>query len=148
MKSSLERWALSPEVQSIKGLNKRFWASKEGQELKAEIRDFAESLKEHVKKTPRGIHIDHEGYQIIEDEADDVEYEYKTIGNSKWAKEYDMAFEKAFTNKQAASVDRRFKTFTKSDEFKMLAKELKDLDMALKKHVKVTDVPKDDMYPF
>merc|ERR1712072_1217704 len=41
------------------------------------------------------------------------------------------------------SVGGRFETFSKSAEWKALEKELKELDMALKKNVKVTDLPKD-----
>jgi len=109
----------------------------------AEWKDFGMSLKEHIKKTKNGIHIDHEGMQIIEDEADDVEHEYKMLHGSKWEKLYDAAWTKATTSPEAQSVGRRFETFKKSAEFKMLAKELKELDMALKKHVKVSDLPKD-----
>jgi hypothetical protein len=70
------------------------------------------------------------------------------LKGSKWDKAYDAAWKKATTSTEAKSVGRRFQTFSKSAEFKALAKELKELDMALKKNVKVTDVPKDDMYLF
>jgi len=147
-KNSVERWAKSDEVAAIKALDKKFWASPEGQELFHEMKDFHDALKTHVKKTPNGIHIDNEGVQIIQDEADDVEHEYKMLKGSKWDKAYDAAWKKATTSTEAKSVGRRFQTFSKSAEFKALAKELKELDMALKKNVKVTDVPKDDMYLF
>merc|ERR1719379_1285784 len=112
-----------------------------------EWKDFGMSLKEHIKKTKNGIHIDHEGMQIIQDEADDVEHEYKMLHGSKWEKAYTAAWKKATSSPEAASVGRRFEKFSTSDEWKMLDKELKELDAALKKHVKVTDLPK-DMYLF
>ena len=143
MGNSLERWGKSDEVAALKALDKKFLASEEGQELMHEWKDFGLSLKEHIKKTPKGIHIDHEGMQIIEDEADDVEHEYKMLKGSKWEKAYDAAWEKATTSPEAGSVARRFETFSKSAEWKALEKELKELDMALKKNVKVTDLPKD-----
>jgi len=115
-----------------------------------EIKDFHDGLKDHVKKTPQGIHIDHAGMQVIEDEGDDIEHEFKMLKHSKWPKLYDAAWDKATSSPEAASVGRRFDTFKKSDEFKALAKELRELDMALKKNVKVTDLPKDmdDMFLF
>merc|ERR1712159_467628 len=118
-------------------------ASPEGKELFLELKDFSDGLKDHIKKTPNGIHIDHDGMQVIEDEADDIEHEYKMLHGSKWEKLYDDAWDKATSSPEAASVGRRFETFSKSAEWKALAKELKELDMALKKNVKVTDLPKD-----
>merc|ERR1712185_314588 len=49
MKNSLERWGKSDEVAE---------------------------LKELIKKTKNGIHIDQEGMHVITDEADDIEHEY------------------------------------------------------------------------
>ena len=150
MGNSLERWAKSDEVGELKALDKKFWASPEGKELFLELQDFKDGLKDHIKKTPNGIHIDHAGMQVIEDEADDIEHEYKMLHGSKWEKAYDAAWAKATSSPEAASVGRRFETFSKSAEWKMLEKELKELDMALKKNVKVTDLPKDmdDMFVF
>merc|ERR1719231_479157 len=147
MHNSLERWAKSDEVAAIHKLDKKFWASKAGKELFMELKDFHDSLKEHVKPTEDGIHVDEEGMHIIEDEMDDVEYEYKQLHGSKWEKAYDAAWDKALSTKEAASVGRRFETFSKSAEWKALAKELHELDLALNTHVKVTDLPK-DMYLF
>merc|ERR1719218_309809 len=143
MGNSLERWGKSDEVAALKKLDQKFLASPEGKELMAEWKDFGMSLKEHIKKTPNGIHIDHDGMQIIEDEADDIEHEYKMLHGSKWEKAYDAAWKKATTSPEAKSVGRRFETFSKSAEWKALEKELKELDAALKTHVKVTDLPKD-----
>merc|ERR1711988_570831 len=143
MKNSLERWGKSDEVAELHKLDKAFWASPEGKELFAEIKDFHDSLKSHVKKTPNGIHIDHEGMQVIEDEADDVEHEYKMLHGSKWEKAYDAAWKKATSSPEAKSVGRRFETFKESEEAKMLAKEIGELKAALKTHVKVTDLPED-----
>merc|ERR1712070_558525 len=148
LKSSLERWAKSDEVAAIKKLDKAFWASPEGQELFHEMKDFHDALKDHVKKTKTGFHIYNEGLQVIEDEADDVEHEYKMLHGSKWDKAYDAAWKRATSSPEAASVHRRAETFGKSAEWKMLEKELKELDAALKKNVKVTDLPKDDMFLF
>ena len=150
MGNSLERWGKSDEVTALKELDKKFLASPEGKELMAEWKDFGEALKDHIKETKNGIHIDQAGMHVIEDEADDIEHQYKKLDGSKWEAAYDAAWEKATTSPEAKSVGRRFETFSKSDEFKALAKELKELDMALKKNVKVTDLPKDmdDMFVF
>ena len=61
LKNSLEKWAKSAEVAAIHKLDKAFWKSPEGQELMHEIKDFHDALKDHVKKTKHGIHIDNEG---------------------------------------------------------------------------------------
>merc|ERR1711990_1255207 len=143
MKNSLEKWGMSPEVAAIKKLDQEFLASPEGKELVAEWKDFGEALKTHIKETKNGIHIDDEGMQIIQDEADDVEHEYKMLHGSEWEKMYDAAWKKATTSPEAKSVGRRFETFSKSAEWKALEKELKELDAALKTHVKVTDLPED-----
>merc|ERR1712206_8444 len=143
MGNSLERWGKSDEVAAIKALDKKFLASPEGKELMAEWKEFGETLKEHIKKTKDGIHIDSEGMHIIQDEADDIEHEYKMLHGSKWEKAYDAAWKKATTSPEAKSVGRRWDTFSKSPEWKMLAKDLKELEAALKKHVKVTDLPKE-----
>merc|ERR1712070_664275 len=143
LKSSLERWAKSDEVAALHKLDKAFWKSPEGQELFHEMKDFHDALKDHVKKTKTGIHIDNEGLQVIEDEADDVEHEDKMLHGSKWEKAYDAAWKKATSSPEAASVGRRFETFKKSAEAKALGKELMELKQALKTHVKVTDLPED-----
>merc|ERR1712159_825521 len=116
MKNSLERWGKSDEVAELKALDKKFWASPEGKELFLEIKDFSDGLKDHIKKTPKGIHIDAEGMQVIEDEADDIEHEYKMLHGSKWEKLYENAWEKATTSPEAKSVGRRFEHFKESAE--------------------------------
>jgi len=141
--NSLERWGKSDEVAAIKALDKKFLASKEGKELMLEWKDFGEALKDHIKATKDGIHIDQEGMHVIEDEADDVEHEYKMLHGSKWEKAYGKVWETALTSPEWASVERRFHTFEQSDEWKMLQKELKELDEALQTHVKVSDLPED-----
>lgn len=124
--------------------------SKEGKELKLEIQDFAESLHEHIHETKNGLHIDNEGIKIIEDEADDVDHQMKMLEHSKWPKLFDAAIHKAVTSPEGQQLGRRMETFGKSAEWKALEAELKDIDRALEKHVKISDVPKDmdDMFVF
>ena len=141
--SSLKRWKKSEEAQHLKELDRKFLASPEGKRLMMEWKDFGEVLKEHIKKTPNGIHIDNTAWDEIEDEADDVEHQYKKLEGSKWDKAYTAGWKAASTNRQAHSVGRRWEGFKKSEEFGMLAKELKELDMSLKKNVKVSDIPED-----
>ena len=111
------------------------------------MKDFHDALKDHIKPTENGIHIDQEGIHIIEDEADDLEHEYKSLHGSKWDLAYQKVWKKALTSPEAKSVGRRFEKFEKSEEWAKLAKELHELDEALKTHVKVSDLPK-DMYLF
>lgn len=60
MGSSLERWGTSTEVEHLKELDKKFLASPEGKRLVAEWTDFGKALKEAIKETPNGIHIDND----------------------------------------------------------------------------------------
>jgi len=56
---------------------------------------------------------------------------------------YQKGWEAATKNKEAQTVGRRWNSFEKSKEWGMLAKELHELDMSLKKNVKVSDVPEE-----
>jgi hypothetical protein len=51
---------------------------------------------------------------------------------------------KVFSNKQAQSLHRRLVAFEKSNEGQSLKKEMHDFKMALKKNVKITDLPRYD----
>lgn len=143
MGSSLERWADSAEVDHLKELDKKFLASPEGKRLVAEWTDFGEALKKSIKETPNGIHISNSKLDMIGDEADDVAYEYKKLEHSPWAKAYEAGWKAALHNKEAQAVERRAETFEKSAEWKVLEKELKELDLAIKQNLKITDIPKD-----
>jgi len=66
---------------------------------------------------------------------------------------YEGTLQRAFTNNEAKSVERRLKAFKASSEGKRLEKEMRDLDASLKKNVKITDLPKnfseeDDLFLF
>merc|ERR1712153_186348 len=108
---------------------------------------FDEELINELK-----IEISKAGQRAIEKEARDVGMTLKKIENSKpvrnleasfkkskWSKMYEGALQRAFTNKEAKSVERRLKAFKVSSEGKRLEKEMRDLDASLKKNVKITD---------
>lgn len=135
LKASFMRWAHSKEMKAIHALDKKFMASPAGKRLMKEWRDFGELLKKSIVKTKNGIHIKNE--DALEDEMEDIEDEYKALKGSKWDKAYHALWKKAVTNKEAASLGRRANTFKHSAEGKALKKEMKELKMALKKHVKV-----------
>jgi len=139
---SLKEWGESDEVEHLKELDKKFLASKEGKALVKEWTDFGEALKKHVKKTDKGIHIENENMDDIEDEFDDVMDQYKSLEGSKWDKAYHKGWEAATTSEEAESVARRWKKFEHSKEAKKLGASLKNLDETLKENVKVSDVPK------
>jgi len=104
-------------------------------------KEFGEALKKHVKDTPNGLHIDNEGIKEIEDEADDLADEYEDLKDSKWGKAYDAAWKTALETPEAENLGHSMDKFGKSAEWKMLEKELKELDQALSQNVKVSDVP-------
>ena len=147
LKNSFEKFFLSKEWGTFEKFDAKFWASPAGKELHLEIMDLHDSLKSHVKPTKDGIHIDKEGMDIIGDEMDDVEHEYKMLHGSKWEKGYAAHMKALAESKSGKQLGRRMDTFGKSAEWKKLEKELKELETALATHVKVTDLP-EDMYLF
>jgi hypothetical protein len=101
MGSALERWGTSTEVEHLKELDKKFLASPEGKRLVAEWTDFGKALKEAIKETPNGIHIDNDDLEDAGDELDDVMYEYKKLEKSPWAAAYEQGWKDATHNKEA-----------------------------------------------
>jgi len=143
--ASAKRFLKTKEVHEYEVLDKKFWASKAGQNLKREWMDVGKVLKEHLhedKKTG-ALHMDNEAVEDLSDELDDVEGQYKHLEGSKWDKAYQAATKKAFATKQFAALKRRAATFKGSNEGKMLHKEMKELKMAIQKNLKVTDLESD-----
>lgn len=138
---SLQEWGKSDEVEHLKELDKEFLASDEGKALVKEWKDFGEALKKHVKETEKGIHIDNENMDDIEDEFDDVMDQYKSLEGSEWDKAYKAGWEAATTSDEAESVKRRWEKFEHSEEAEMLGESLEDLDETLKENVHVSDIP-------
>jgi len=138
---ALENWGETKEVQALKALDQKFLKSPEGQALMQDWKEFGEALKKHVQETPNGIHIDDQGIKAIEQEAEDLGDAYEKVGKSKWGKKYDVAWKKALETPEAQKVGHTLDKFGKSAEWHKLEAELKDLDAALQKHVKVSDVP-------
>lgn len=87
----------------------------------------------------------------IEDEADDIEREFKKLEKSHWAQKYDRAFHALGETDEAHEVEASLHHFKHSAEGQALGKEIHELGDALDKHVKVSDVPeewKEDMFLF
>jgi hypothetical protein len=120
LKNSFEKFFMSPDWKNFEKFDAKFWASPAGKELHLEIMDFHDSLKDHIKPTKDGIHIDSKGMEIIGDEMDDVEHEYKMLHGSKWEKGYAAHMKTLAESKSGKQLGRRMETFGKSDEWKML----------------------------
>merc|ERR1712178_619217 len=142
--ASLKRWGNSQEMKDLESLDKKFLATPRGQKMKAEIEDVFRHLDKTVYHNKHGIHIDNKELQHLDDEMTDVADEMKSFKKSKWNKAYNDQMRKVFSNKQAQSLHRRLVAFEKSNEGQALKKELHDFKMALKKNVKVTDLPRYD----
>lgn len=108
--------AHTKEAHELKELDEEFAASKQGQELEQEINEFFEALDEHIVETDKGIHIDNEAVEIIEDEADDIEHEFNQFEKSHWAKKYDTAFHNLGNTKQAHELGQSLNDFENSPE--------------------------------
>lgn len=140
---SLEKWSKTEEAKAIEALDKKFLASPEGKRLIAEWKDFGEALKENVVKTENGIHIHNSAMDELSDELNDVALQYQKLEGSEWDKAYHEAWAKATTTPEAEVVGANFEAFKKSNEAAYLKKEVKEVKKALKKHVKVTDIPEE-----
>lgn len=132
-------------MMNIKKLDQKFLASAEGKRLIAEWKDVGQVLKKNLKKTKDGfLHFPNSKIDDLSDELDDVADQYEQLGKGKggWNKKYEAAWKAALANKSFGSLKRRGKAFKQSKEGKALKKELCELKMAIKKNLKITDLPK------
>jgi len=88
--------------------------------------------------------MDNDRVDDLSDELDDVADQYEHLKGSKWDKAYNAAWKKALSTKAAKATFRRMHAFRGSKEGKMLHKEMVDLKRAVKKNLKVTDLPDSD----
>jgi len=145
VEASLKRWGHSKEMKDLEALDKKFLATPRGKKMKAEIEDVFRQLDESVYHNKNGLHIDNEELADLDDEITDVADEMKSFKKSKWNNIYEDQWRKVLSNKETHSLHRRLTAFKNSNEGKVLKKEMHDFKMALKKNVKVTDLPaKDD----
>jgi len=151
VEASFKRWAHTPEMKQLEALDKKFMATPQGKKMAHEAKDIFEALDDAVYHNKKGdLRIDNDDLEDVDDEVADFIDEVKKFKKSAWAKKYDLAMKKVFSNKQAQSLHRRMVAFKNSNEGKALGKEMKDFKMSLKKNVKITDLPKnfeeEDMY--
>merc|ERR1719313_2878796 len=107
-----------------------------------EWEDFGKALKAAVKPTENGIHIDNGALQEVEAEAEDIEAQYKHLEKTHWNQDFHHAFKEVFTNEEFKDLaDYHEHKWMGSMEQKRGEKEFKELGEALKKNVKVSDVP-------
>jgi len=151
---SIEEWANSDEIHAIKKLDKKFLKTERGKKMAAAWGSVFKKLDQMEKETFTNddeLYIDNKHLDQLTDRVEDLEDQYESLEKSKWGKIYKKAYEKAFTNDEAHSVERRAKKFKHSKEGKSLKKELEDFGHSLEKNVEVTDVPerwKKDMFLF
>merc|ERR1712153_290699 len=110
--------------------------------MSKEIVDVEEQLDKSIYHNKAGLQINNKELNDVDDEVNDVLDQFKSFKKSKWSKMYEVTLRRAFTNKEAESVERRLKAFKVSSEGKRLEKEMRDLDASLKKNVKITDLPR------
>jgi len=129
-------------MKDLETLDKKFLATPRGKRMATEIEDVFQQLDKSIKHHKGGLMINNDQLDHVDDEVNDVVDQFKSFKKSKWSKMYEGALQRAFTNKEAKSVERRLKAFKVSSEGKRLEKEMRDLDASLKKNVKITDLPK------
>lgn len=117
--------------------------SNDGQRLIKEWKDVGRELKHAVKKTPHGIKINNRKLNgAVSKELDDVADHYEYLGGTHWNNKYKLAYKQLFTSPAFNNLKKAGANFKKAPAGKMLKKEVMEFGGALKKHVKVTDVPK------
>lgn len=146
--NALEKWGKSKEVAHIKDLDKKFLATPQGKKLIKEWKDFGEALKTHVHVHDNGVYLDNSaGLDEVVMEGEDVALYYERLGKTTfaegkpWRVAYDDAWKAATTSKEAHNLAMKWRAFHESHDFKRLQLEMKELKMAIKKNVKVTDIP-------
>lgn len=138
----LMNWGESTEVNELKALDAKFKASPEGKKLMAEWKEFGEHLKAAIKPTKNGIHIDNAELDIAEENAEDIEDQYKHLEHTHWAQDFDGAFHDVTTNKEAKALHKYVETKWKpSREAKRGKKEIMELGKAIHDNVEVSDIP-------
>lgn len=146
----------SQAIHDLKDLDKKFYSSAEGQKLMKEWHDFGKALKKAIKPTPNGVHINNKEIEHAEQEARDIEAQYKHLEHTHWNQDYKQAFGKVMHSKEARNlhgyVEHKWKP---SREAKRGYKEAHELGHAIKENVKVSDIPnhwkkemKDNMFLF
>lgn len=78
----------------------------------------------------------------VSKELDDVSDHYEYLGKTHWAKKYDGAYKNLFHSKAFGNLHAAGEAFGKSKAGHVLGKEVHEFGGALKKHVKVTNIPK------
>jgi len=141
LKFAVKKWAHSAAANRVRALDKKFLASPAGKKLVKEWKDVGRVLKNNVHKTANGVHFNNGAMNKLSNELDDVSDHYEYLGTTHWNAKYDRAYKNLFTNQAFNKVKFAAKNFKHSPAGKMLGKEVNEFGMALKTHVKVTDVP-------
>jgi len=90
-KAAME-WGTSDEIEDLKALDKKFYASDEGQELIAQWKEFGDMLKDAIEKTDTGIHIHNDKFDDLEDQLDEIKDTYDELEDTHWHDDYKSAF--------------------------------------------------------
>lgn len=93
LRADFKAWLKTKEVKAIAEIERKFYASKEGQRLIRDWHDFGVALKKGIYHNKSGIHINNKALNgEIQDELDDVVDHYDTLKGGKW----DVAYKKAW----------------------------------------------------
>lgn len=126
----------------LKKLDARFLRSNDGKRLVKEWKDVGRVLKNNIRETKRGLHLNNRAMPKLSKELDDVSDHYEYLGTTHWDGKYKRAYKRLFTAPTFKKVKFAAHRFKHSVAGKMLKKEVKEFGGAIKKNLKVTDVPK------
>ena len=142
---SLKKFAHTKEVAHIKEIDEKFMKSPLGKRLVKEWTDVGKVLEQNLEPDQKDgrIRFPNDKIDELSDELDDVADTYVKVGKSRWAKKYEKGWEAAFKTEEAHQVAEDFHDFRHSHAGNQIAGSIKRLKNAIKKNVKVTDVPEE-----
>lgn len=94
--------------------------------------------------TKNGAHFNNNAISKLEKEWNDVETDAMKLKGTHWESDYKQGWDAAVKNQQFARMAQSHENFKNSPAGQKLKKEVDDLVKALKSHVKVSDMPKQE----
>lgn len=139
------KWGTSDEIEDLKALDKKFYASEEGKALIAEWKEFGDILKEAIEETETGLHIHNSKFDDLEDQLDDIKENYDDLEETHWHDDYHDAIEAALENGEFDDLEDAAEEFHDSEERELLKESVDDFFQTVEENVHVSDIPEEWM---
>eukprot|EP00356_Strombidium_inclinatum_P002298 CAMPEP_0170480898 /NCGR_PEP_ID=MMETSP0208-20121228/1552_1 /TAXON_ID=197538 /ORGANISM="Strombidium inclinatum, Strain S3" /LENGTH=335 /DNA_ID=CAMNT_0010753513 /DNA_START=21 /DNA_END=1028 /DNA_ORIENTATION=- len=141
IKKNLHEWVQSDEYSSLNQTLHDFGKTELAHDIGEELEEAFDELDDATHDIDNGVEIDNDKIDDINKEFDEAGKELEKLKGTSWDHKLDEAFKNAFTEEHMKKVGEDLEAWGKTQNAKDLDKELKDVNKALKEHLKVTDVP-------